>query len=95
MSDTDFSPQDPTRHHSSARIYEIRVQGHLHDGWSETLAGLEITREANGVTRLKGRLADQAAIHGLLKTLRDMALPLLSINPIAPSGPGESKEGDS
>ncbi|MBZ0277650.1 MAG: hypothetical protein K8I60_16000 [Anaerolineae bacterium] len=64
--------------------YEIRIKGHLDDrraGWFE---GLTITRESNGATRLTGTVADQAALHGLLRKVRDLGMPLLSVNRIEP-----------
>lgn len=64
--------------------YEIRIKGHLDNrraGWFE---GLTITRESNGATRLTGRVADQSALHGLLRKIRDLGMPLLSVNRIEP-----------
>jgi hypothetical protein len=65
-------------------LYEIRLQGHLDEGWATWFEGLTITLEDNGVTRLTGPVADQAALHGLLKKVRDLGLPLLTVAPIAP-----------
>ena len=62
------------------RIYEIRIDGHLGSQWSDWFDGLTITLEDDGQTLLTGRVVDQAALHGLLKKLRDLGLPLLSVN---------------
>jgi hypothetical protein len=60
-------------------VYQIRVQGVLDEQWSDWLAGLAITPQADGSTLLTGPLRDQAALHGLLNKIRDMGLPLLSL----------------
>ena len=66
------------------RIYEIRIDGHLGSQWSDWFDGLTITLEDDGQTLLTGRVVDQAALHGLLKKLRDLGLPLLSVNRVEP-----------
>ena len=63
---------------------ELRIQGHLDDRWADWFEGLTITREDNGETRLTGPVVDQAALHGLLKKVRDLGLPLVSVNRIEP-----------
>ena len=60
--------------------YRIRVGGHLDDRWSDWLEGLVIQRQADGTTVLVGPVVDQAALHGVLARIRDLALPLLSVN---------------
>jgi hypothetical protein len=60
-------------------IYRIRVGGHLDDRWSDWLGGLAIQRQADGTSLLVGPLADQAALHGVIASVRNLALPLLSI----------------
>jgi hypothetical protein len=65
-------------------MYEIRVKGHLDNRWAGWFEGLIITREANGETRLTGPVVDQAALHGLLRKVRDLALPLVSVIQVAP-----------
>ncbi|MBN9389049.1 MAG: hypothetical protein J0I20_13565 [Chloroflexi bacterium] len=65
-------------------IYQIRIKGHLGLQWKDRFDGLNITLEDNGDTLLTGPLGDQAALHGLLKKVRDLGLPLLSVNPIEP-----------
>lgn len=62
-----------------ARTYEIRLKGHLDDKWADWFDGLSITREDNGETLLRGPVVDQAALHGVLKQVRDLGLPLLSV----------------
>jgi len=59
--------------------YEIRVQGRLDDRWAAWFDGLELTRTEDGSTVLRGPVADQAALHGLLHKLRDLGVPLLSV----------------
>ena len=61
-------------------VYEIRLQGQLEAGWMAWFEGLAITLDADGNTLLSGPLADQAALHGLLRKVRDLGLPLLSVN---------------
>lgn len=62
--------------------YEIRVEGQLPPQWQEWFDGLEIAAE-NGQTRLTGPVADQAALYGLLKKVRDLGLVLVSVNHIS------------
>jgi len=59
--------------------YEIRLKGHLEQRWVDWLEGLAITLEANGTTSLSGPLADQAALHGVLNRIRDLGLPIISV----------------
>lgn len=61
------------------KVYQIRIEGHLDDHWADWFEGLTITRE-NGNTLLTGRVVDQAALHGLLRKVRDLGMPLLSVN---------------
>jgi hypothetical protein len=67
---------------SNAQYYEIRLKGHLEARWVKWFDGLAITLDENGNTLLSGPVADQAALHGLLKKVRDLGLPLLSVNPV-------------
>jgi hypothetical protein len=66
-------------------IYQIRIAGHLGPAWMDWFDGLAITLEEDGNTLLTGPVADQAALHGLLKKVRDLGLPLVSVNPVEPS----------
>ena len=64
--------------------YEIRLKGHLDNRWADRFGGLTITLESNGDTLLTGPVVDQAALHGLLKKVRDLGMPLLSVNFVSP-----------
>ena len=68
-------PTDP----GEPLVYQIRLKGHLDPHWSDWFEGLAITLEDNGETVLTGPLVDQAALHGLLRKLRDLGIPLLSV----------------
>jgi hypothetical protein len=69
---------------SQPMVYQIRIKGHLDDRWADWFEGLTITREDNGDTLLTGPVVDQAALHGLLKKVRDLGMPLVSVNRIEP-----------
>ena len=75
------------------QCYEIRLKGHLDNRWAEWFEGLTITLEDNGDTLLTGPVIDQAALHGLLKTVRDLGLPLLSVSPVEPGPPTTLETG--
>jgi hypothetical protein len=64
--------------------YEVRLKGHLEARWAKWFDGLAITLDEDGNTLLSGRVADQAALHGLLKKVRDLGLPLLSVETVEP-----------
>lgn len=66
-------------------IYQIRVAGHLNPQWTDRFGGMSITLLAEGDTLLTGPVLDQAALYGLLKQMRNLGLPLLSINRIEQS----------
>jgi hypothetical protein len=63
-----------------AMVYQIRIKGHLGHQWTDWFEGLSITLEDNGDTLLTGSVVDQAALHGLLKRVRDLGMPLISVN---------------
>jgi hypothetical protein len=71
--------------HYEPERYEIRIKGHLDDKWADWFEGLTITREDNGETLLTGPVVDQAALHGLLRKVRDLGMPLLSVTRVRPS----------
>jgi hypothetical protein len=73
--------------------YDIRLKGHLEARWEEWFDGLTITLEEDGSTLLSGPVADQAALHGILKKVRDLGLPLLSVN-LAQTNRIISKKGE-
>ena len=63
-------------------MYEIRIKGQLDSRWGDWFEGLTITLAEEGETLLTGPVADQAALHGLLKKVRDLGMPLLSVNQV-------------
>jgi len=65
-------------------VYQIRIKGHLSPRWTDWFEGLIITLEEDGDTLLTGTVVDQAALHGWLKKVRDLGMPLLSVNSIGP-----------
>lgn len=71
-----------TEHHHKPGHYEIRVTGHLDPRWADWFEGLAIVTDANGETLLTGPVADQAALHGMLRKIRDLGMPLVSVNRI-------------
>ena len=85
MSEKHTSPQD----HHEPGVYEIRIKGHLDDKWTDWFEGLTITLEDNGDTLLTGPVVDQAALHGLLKKVRDLGMPLVSVSPVE-HGPADT-----
>jgi len=85
MSETHSSTED----HDQPGRYEIRLKGYLDERWADWFEGLTITRDDNGETRLAGPVADQAALFGLLRKVRDSGVPLLSVNRVEP-GPADA-----
>ena len=63
-------------------VYQIRLEGHLDDEWTDWFSGLSVTLEEYGDTLLTGPIIDQAALFGLLKKIRDLGMPLLSVNSV-------------
>ncbi|HVP20349.1 MAG TPA: hypothetical protein VMS73_00655 [Anaerolineaceae bacterium] len=76
------NPHDPKPYPRQSTVYEIRIEGHLRIEWMDWFDGLAITLEANGDTLLTGPVVDQAALYGLLRKVRDLGIPLLSVNRI-------------
>jgi hypothetical protein len=75
---------DPKSDPNQSVVYQIRIKGHLGQQWTDWFEGLTITLEDNGDTLLTGPVIDQAALHGLLKKVRDLGMPLLSVNRVEP-----------
>ena len=69
---SDIGPDQPT-------TYQVRIKGHLGPEWTDWFGGLAITLENNGDTLLTGLVVDQAALHGLLRRVRDLGMPLVSV----------------
>ena len=76
--------RDQNTEPSQPMIYQIRLQGHLGQRWTAWFEGLTITREENGDTLLTGPVVDQAALYGLLRKVRDLGMPLLSVLYVEP-----------
>ncbi len=72
-------PRDPTTAPDHLPVYQIRVKGRLGPHWTDWFGGLTITPAGDGDTLLTGPVVDQAALHGLLRRVRDLGLPLLSV----------------
>ncbi|RCW48388.1 hypothetical protein [Paenibacillus prosopidis] len=80
MSQINVSTED----HHEPGLYEIRIKGHLDARWVDRFEGLSFTHESDGTTILSGPVADQAALHGLLRGVRDLGLPLVSVIQVHP-----------
>ena len=87
MSETTVLPEYPDK----SELYEIRLKGHLNHQWAGWFEGMTITLEEGGTTLLTGPVIDQSALHGLLKKVRDLGMPLVSVSPIEP-GPVNGSE---
>lgn len=70
---------------NDATEYEIRVKGRLASRWAEWFDGMTLTPGEDGTSLISGVVADQAALHGLLRKLNDLGVPLLSVTPICPN----------
>lgn len=79
MSNTHGAKED----HEPAR-YEIRIKGHLDVRWADRFEGMRFIHESDGTTILSGPVVDQAALHGLLRKVRDLGMPLLSVIRLTP-----------
>jgi hypothetical protein len=75
---------NPKSDPSQPMVYQIRIKGHLGKQWTDWFEGLTIKLEDDGDTLLTGPVIDQAALHGLLKKVRDLGLPLLSVHRVEP-----------
>lgn len=76
-------PQEPHNLDQSL-VYEVRLKGNLDEDWNTWFGGVTVTPEADGTTVLICHVADQAALHGVLRLIRDLGLPLISANRIEP-----------
>lgn len=88
---------NPIPNTSKDRVYQIRVKGHLGPRWADWFEDLAISAEVNGDTLLTGPVVDQAALHGLLRKVRDLGLPLLSVIRLEPEhddAPGTDGQRD-
>ncbi|MCC6458736.1 MAG: hypothetical protein IT328_27570 [Caldilineaceae bacterium] len=81
MSETDVAIEG--QHESG--VYEIRIRGHLEHRWANWFEGLTVTLEENGETLLTGPVVDQPALHGFLRKVRDLGLPLISVIQVDPN----------
>jgi len=75
---TEVKPDEPM-------IYQIRIKGHLSTQWADWFEGMAIKLEDNGDTLLTGLVADQAALFGMIKKVRDLGMPLRSVHPVEPN----------
>ena len=78
---------------SQPTVYQIRIRGHLGRHWADWFGVLTITQEENGDTLLTGPVVDQAALHGLLRQVRDLGTPLLSVIRLGP-GSADTPNGN-
>jgi hypothetical protein len=78
MSNTHGPKSDP----SQPIVYQIKIEGHLGYQWTDWFGGMGIVLEDNGITLLTGPVIDQAALYGLLKKVRDLGMPLVSVNQV-------------
>lgn len=79
---------DPITEPNQSDVYEIRIRGHLGHQWQDWFEGLSITEVENGDALLTGPVVDQAALHGLLKRVGDLGIPLLAVNRVEPARTG-------
>lgn len=90
MSETHGASED--RHEPG--WYEIRLKGHLDARWATWFEGLSIAHAGDGTTVLSGPIVDQTALHGVLRKVRDLGLPLISVVQVDPTGSGGSTDTD-
>lgn len=89
MSDTP-TPEEP----HAAGLYEIRLKGHLDDRWAAWFEGMTLTREANGETRLTGAVIDQAALHSLLRKVRNLGVTLVAVVQLDANADGNRRQSE-
>jgi hypothetical protein len=83
---------EPEPDQNQPMIYQIRIKGHIGHQWSDWFEGLTISLEENGETLLTGPVVDDAALHGLLKKVRDLGTPLVSVNRVEPDQEDASED---
>jgi hypothetical protein len=81
---------DPKTDPGQPVVYQIRIKGHLGAQWADWFGGVTVTLEDNGDTLLTGPVVDQAALHGLLKKVRNLGMSLLSVISVIPDQTDES-----
>lgn len=72
--------------------YEIRIKGHIDALWAERLAGMTLRHEADGTTTLSGMVIDQSALHGILRTIRDLGMTLLNVTRLEPPASSDASQ---
>ena len=83
MNETHLSTEDHKDAYEPG-LYEIRIKGHLDNRWAARFEDMTLKLEDNGDTLLTGMVVDQAALHGLLRKVRDLGMPLISVTSIRP-----------
>jgi hypothetical protein len=73
-------------------VFQIRIRGQLDSGWADWFGGMTVTLDEDGDTLLTGLVVDQAALHGLLRRVRDLGIALVSVCPVSPGRSG-AEEG--
>jgi hypothetical protein len=76
--------RNPNTNFDQPVVYQIRIKGHLDPKWKVWFEGLDITLEEDGDTILTGPVIDQAALHGLLRKVRDLGMTLISVTRVEP-----------
>ena len=84
-------PDGATEEYHEPGLYEFRLKGHLDARWAERFEGLTLSHDGDGTTILVGPVVDQAALYGVLRKVRDLGLPLLSV---VHSGPDQANGTD-
>ena len=72
----------PKTHPDQSMVCQFRIKGHLSPQWTDWFEGLTISLDSDGNTNLTGPVIDQAAMHALLRKVRDLGMPLISVNPV-------------
>ena len=86
-------PHASTEHTHESGCYEIRLKGHLDTRWAGSFEHMSFTQTSDGTTILAGLVVDQAALYGLLRKVRDLGLPLLSVMQVEPK-PANGPDGN-